>query len=150
MRVLQITMSPPTRNLWKEIWQLFVKSLKVSPERTFGEYRGEDHLGNKYYELGPDPRGGRSRASRWYESKTDDFLQELPVEWMAWLRRQRTDPPTKAEIERNMTVSEMKKRNVEKMEDREYKLKPKPHHDPNSPFPRYKEYENFPGEHEPR
>lgn len=106
-------------------WREFLKSFRIKPDRIFGELKGEDHLGNKYYEIGPDPQGGRSRPSRWFESLSpDDYNQEIPIEWAAWLRRQRNNPPTNEEIIRNMAIYRMKKENAMKKEE-EYKSTPK-------------------------
>lgn len=142
-------MPPPGRGLFRIIWNDFLKSLRVTPDRFIGEFRGEDHLGNKYYEIGPDPRSGRSRPSRWYESRTEDFLQELPIEWVAWLRRQRSEPPTQAEILRNMEAAKKRAENS-KMYTEMYKEKAessKPSPSTNSRFRKFDEYERFPGEH---
>lgn len=141
-------MPPPVRSLLKIIWNDFLKSLRVTPDRFIGEFRGEDHLGNKYYEIGPDPRGGRSRPSRWYESPTEDFLQELPVEWMAWLRRQRSEPPTKEEILRNIEAAKKRAQHskIYTETQKEKAESSKPSFGTNSRFRKFDEYERSPGE----
>ncbi|XP_033738131.1 NADH dehydrogenase [ubiquinone] 1 alpha subcomplex assembly factor 2-like [Pecten maximus] len=71
------------------------------PKSTF---KGEDHLGNKYYERIADEKrkwkGYRFVKPYDGQSKANSEL-EIPTEWNAWLRNSRDNPPTIKEIERN-------------------------------------------------
>lgn len=138
------------RNLFTTIWNSFLQSFKVKPTRILGEFKGEDYLGNKYYELPPDPRGGRSRSSRWFESVSGELDQELPPEWMAWLRRRREIPPSKEEIIQNLAISRLKKHNAYKSVEREREKfsSSSAQSKYRSLYPDYgNEYEKFPGQH---
>lgn len=135
------------RNLFKVLWDNFLRSFKVKPQRMLGEFKGEDYLGNQYYELEADPRGGRSRASRWFESTKEDLDHELPPEWIAWLRRRRDHPPTTEEIIRNLATSKMKKsRALENHGDVETSSG-RSSSSAHSSYPNYSgAYEQFPGQ----
>ncbi|XP_065203674.1 NADH dehydrogenase [ubiquinone] 1 alpha subcomplex assembly factor 2 [Planococcus citri] len=136
------------RNLLATVWNSFVKSFKVQPQRLLGEFKGEDYLGNKYYELPPDPRGGRSRSSRWFESESGDLDQQLPPEWTAWLRRRREDAPTDEEIIRNLATARLKTRNASKNVGSKSEKSSSTRSAYPSSFPDYgDEYEKFPGQH---
>jgi len=78
---------------------------------------GTDVLGNKYYEIPPDPSRGKRRASRWFEPVIkENFEQDLPAEWQSWLRGRRETPPTVEEIAENTRIMLMKKENAAKLE----------------------------------
>lgn len=111
---------PPVaqRNLFKNIWEHFKNSLKKDPTECLGTLKGEDHFGNKYFELEADPQGGRRYPTRWYESNVDVRNVKIPPEWQGWLRRTRNEPPKMEEIIRNMATARMKKENAEKVKDR--------------------------------
>ena len=64
---------------------------------------GRDDAGNVYHaEPFTDELTGETKEKRWVDPKgvTDPFEYDetkLPVEWLAWLRRTRGDPPTPEE-----------------------------------------------------
>ncbi|OWF38126.1 Mimitin, mitochondrial [Mizuhopecten yessoensis] len=79
--------------------------------------KGEDHLGNKYYERLADER--RNRKGWRYvkpfhrQTKVDSEL-EIPTEWNAWLRHSRKTPPSLQEIEHNyMSMMKTRQRALE-------------------------------------
>lgn len=72
------------------IFQNFLKSLR--PRQRIGNLMGEDYLGNKYYEIPPQPQIGKRRAERWFEPSGNmdkNFDNELTAEWESWLRHRR-------------------------------------------------------------
>lgn len=102
---------PPARNLLLNILKNFVNSLK--PRRLWGDLKGVDHFGNKYYEVPINEYSRRSRPERYFEPPVGaDFDQEMSAEWESWLRYRRRDPPSDEEIARNLAIMEMKKKNA--------------------------------------
>ncbi|XP_071453750.1 NADH dehydrogenase [ubiquinone] 1 alpha subcomplex assembly factor 2 isoform X2 [Hetaerina americana] len=102
--------------------------------------------------MSEDPRQGKRKPSRWFEPlEKEAFDQELPAEWEAWLRGRRQDAPTVEELEKNLEIMKMKKKNallieqeqaVAKGDTKEVeKLSP-----PTTEFPKYEEYEKYPGQ----
>ncbi|KAF9355314.1 hypothetical protein BGX26_006710 [Mortierella sp. AD094] len=95
----------------------FALSLKAMAPGGGRRLAGKDFDGNLYFEK-PDPNGGR------YPRRTvelaDPQLSEanyddanISVQWQAWLRNTRKDPPTPAEIQRDearkqLTISRAK------------------------------------------
>ncbi|XP_076346476.1 NADH dehydrogenase [ubiquinone] 1 alpha subcomplex assembly factor 2 isoform X5 [Tachypleus tridentatus] len=80
------------RSILRMIIKNFIESL--TPKKRRGDFVGTDNLGNKYYEIPADPCKGKRYPVRWYETKvSDDWEQEIPIEWEAWLRGRRTSPP---------------------------------------------------------
>ncbi|XP_072172957.1 NADH dehydrogenase [ubiquinone] 1 alpha subcomplex assembly factor 2-like [Diadema setosum] len=64
---------------------------------------GVDKLGNKYYEIPSTTNalGEEMKARRSVESSVSHFEYEagmVPIEWEAWVRGKRIDPPTEEEI----------------------------------------------------
>lgn len=73
----------PTRRLWSIVLKNFIDSFK--PRQLNGTLKGTDYMGNKYYEV--PKSSNKQRTSRWFEPpEKDNFLQEVPAEWEAWLR----------------------------------------------------------------
>ncbi|KAH9500355.1 hypothetical protein Btru_071582 [Bulinus truncatus] len=124
------------------------------------KFVGIDKFGNKYFEKEGD-NSHNLRASRYIKQndETDWDIPEIPVEWEAWLRGKRKDPPTTEEIERNYIKMIQTKRRAEEL-DRKYSQKKnsvvsstskdiaqdiEPSQQQN-PFPQYEEYEFSPGE----
>lgn len=147
---------PEQKRLVMIMWETFKQSLRRTPRTAqFGEYKGEDYMGNKYYELSARPDVGRRKPSRWFESKNKDLMQEIPIEWESWLRNRRDNVPTNEEIIRNRAISEMKKKNDEKSKNKK--------HDSGTPhtsgerdfgtqhsgirYPRREDLEIYPGQH---
>ncbi len=128
--------------MFLRVWEEFRKSFKVKLPSHLGELKGQDYLGNKYFEIKADPAGGRRNPSRWFESKNeDDLTQDVPPEWMSWLRRQRTDPPTEEEIARNIALAQKKQENAAQKE-REYVKNSVPNDSKSSgnPFSRHSQH----------
>jgi NADH:ubiquinone oxidoreductase subunit len=72
------------------MFQNFWNSLR--PRQLKGTYVGEDYLGNKYYEIPPQPHLGKNRPTRWFEAEggeMENLDKELTAEWEAWLRGRR-------------------------------------------------------------
>lgn len=102
---------PPARNLIKIIFQNFINSLK--PRQFVGTLKGTDYYGNRYYEILPNPSIGKRKGNRWFVPvEKENFEQELPAEWEAWLRGRRKEPPAEEELMKNLAIMEMKKKNA--------------------------------------
>jgi hypothetical protein len=85
-----IVMAREGRPLIRIIIQNFLNSFK--PRQIRGDLKGEDYLGNKYYEIPADPSRGKRKPSRWFEppgKPEDDHGHELTAEWESWLRGRR-------------------------------------------------------------
>ena len=86
------------------IWNNFARSLGArKPVRTIV---GKDDFGNVYYVLEPNPDGpvqtrNLGSNSRGYLPGPQASINDLPVEWEAWLRHRRQSPPTTDEIATN-------------------------------------------------
>ncbi|KAK3925693.1 NADH dehydrogenase [ubiquinone] 1 alpha subcomplex assembly factor 2 [Frankliniella fusca] len=142
-------MARPPRRIWYQAFQNFLNSFK--PRQSKAELKGEDRLGNKYYETIPTAISNRVKPHRYYlpYSGEEDFHQELPAEWEAWLRGRRKLPPTPEEIAKNYAIMLQTKENAKKLaaEGKETKLLDTPA----SPrgyesYPKYgADYEDVPG-----
>lgn len=128
-------MSKDGRPIFKEVWRQFIRSLTPKVSRQFV---GKDVNGIKYYE----DFGGRGTAgknSRRYYVSPEDMIPELPAEWESWLRHRRKEPPTPEEIQRNMEIALMKKKNAAALEEKYQTDKPqiKPPASGYESFPKY-------------
>lgn len=55
--------------------------------------------------------------ARWFDPAVkDDFQQEIPAEWEAWLRYRRAQPPTEDEIKSSYALMMLKKKNAQALE----------------------------------
>lgn len=82
--------------LFRMIFKEFLKS--ITPKIPKKLHVGTDYMGTKYYEV-ITPDSIRRKSNRYFTPKDkDNFEQELPAEWEAWLRNRRKDPPTEAEV----------------------------------------------------
>lgn len=101
------------RGVFKMIWNSFISSLK--PRYARRKLMGQDYYGTKYYE--EEIRySARKRPPRYFiPVNKEDFEQELPAEWEAWLRYRRKDPPTREEIDANYQLAMTKKENARKL-----------------------------------
>ncbi|XP_028313017.1 NADH dehydrogenase [ubiquinone] 1 alpha subcomplex assembly factor 2 [Gouania willdenowi] len=96
--------------------------------RTFGvvrEHVGTDHLGNKYYFI-PQQKtwtGRLLRAKRTVEAATTsecEYMEgSIPIEWEAWIRGRRKEPPTIEELLKNESYREQIKVKAKEVEERE-------------------------------
>lgn len=133
---------PPPRRVYLAILINLINSLK--PRQFRGNHKGTDYFGNKYFEIPANPAGGKRRASRWFEPPDkENFEQEMPAEWEAWLRGRRQEPPSEEEVMRNLAIMEMKKRNAVAVDAKG--SKPKPLAKGMESFPKRPEYEIVPG-----
>jgi len=100
------------RGIFKLIWKNFIASFIPRARRNL---IGEDYYGTKYYE--EQPRSSNpNRSLRYFEPiNKENFEQELPAEWEAWLRHRRREPPTQEEIESNYKLAITKKQNAIKL-----------------------------------
>lgn len=133
---------PPPRRVFLAIFKNFINSLK--PRQFRGNLKGTDYFGNKYFEIPANPSTGKRRDSRWFEPpEKDNFEQEMPAEWEAWLRGRRREPPTDEEVMNNLAIMEMKKRNAIVVDAKG--SKPVPLTKGMETFPKRPEYEIAPG-----
>lgn len=109
-------MARPPRNLLRQAFRSFLDSFK--PRISKPELMGEDRLGNQYFEAKPTSTSNRVKPHRYYlpASGEEDFHQELPSEWEAWLRGRRKLPPSPQELDKNYAIMLMKKENAKKLE----------------------------------
>lgn len=109
-------MARPTRSIWGKAFRNFIDSFK--PRSTTAELMGEDRLGNKYYEAKVTTSSHRTKPHRYYapHSGEEDFMQELPAEWEAWLRGRRKVPPSPEELAKNYEIMMLKKENAKQLE----------------------------------
>lgn len=139
---------PPTRNILGIIFKNFINSFK--PRQIRGTFVGTDYFGNKYYEIPANPSIGKRKASRWFDPpEAENFEQERPAEWDAWLRGRRTQPPEESEVLKNLAIMQMKKENAAKLEakyakESDTKMLGIERRGPDS-FPKYDEFEIQPG-----
>ncbi|KYN32683.1 hypothetical protein ALC56_12962 [Trachymyrmex septentrionalis] len=101
------------RGVLKIIWNSIVSSLK--PRFARRKLIGEDYFGTKYYQE-DILSSSRKRPPRYFVPvNKENFEQELPAEWEAWLRYRRKEPPTREEIEANYQLAITKKENAAKL-----------------------------------
>ncbi|KAI4497410.1 hypothetical protein M0802_007421 [Mischocyttarus mexicanus] len=137
-------MSGRQRGIFQMIFRDFLASIKPTFNRP--KLMGEDFYGTKYYEKALDKTSKKKLPSRYFESINDNFEQEIPAEWEAWLRFRRKEPPTNEEVEANYKISMIKKMNAAKIEaaNKELKALNEPEIPVEKPgyksFPVYEEY----------
>lgn len=143
-------MAQQGRSILAMIFRNFIQSLK--PRRFQGDLVGTDYFGNKYYEIPANPQIGKRKPSRWFEPKSklqEDFDQELPAEWEAWLRGRRKTPPEEEEVLKNLALMKQKKENAKEIAMRETSVKSENLLQKEikgmESFPKYEEYEIMPG-----
>ncbi|XP_022657645.1 NADH dehydrogenase [ubiquinone] 1 alpha subcomplex assembly factor 2-like [Varroa jacobsoni] len=130
------------RDILKRLVMNFVNSLRRPPRPKLC---GEDRFGNKYYEFKP-AEGSNLRQKRWFVPLNETrFDQEIPVEWEAWLRYRRSEPPMPEEIEANRIVQQQTIKNAKKLSGQR-KLTSDLQKNPFSDFPDISEYEKQPGQ----
>uniref|UniRef100_UPI0025ADD796 NADH dehydrogenase [ubiquinone] 1 alpha subcomplex assembly factor 2 isoform X1 n=1 Tax=Doryrhamphus excisus TaxID=161450 RepID=UPI0025ADD796 len=102
--------------------------------RTFGlvrEHVGTDHLGNKYYFF-PEQKtwtGRRVRAKRMVEASNPTEYEymggSIPIEWDAWIRGRRKEPPSVEELADNEAYRRQIKLKAKECEEKDAYLKAK-------------------------
>lgn len=117
----------------------------MKPRQLWGNYKGTDYFGNKYYEIPASET--RRRGSRYFvPPDKENFEQERPAEWESWLRGRRKDPPTEEELARNLAIMQMKKENAKLIDAKGGTPTPLPKG--METFPKRPEYESVPGKRE--
>lgn len=138
-------MSGKERGVLRLVWKHFIAS--ITPNLKRPNLMGEDYYGTKYYEM-PYKTDTFKRPSRYFVPvNKDDYEQEIPAEWEAWLRNRRKDPPTEKELEESYKLAMMKKQNAEKLKAMYSAAKIEAPKLPTvkkgyESFPKYEEYEN--------
>lgn len=104
--------------------------------RTFGvlrEHVGTDHLGNKYYFI-PEQKtwtGRVVRAKRVVEpvnpSEYEYVEGSIPIEWDAWIRGRRKEPPSMEELMKNISYREQIILKAQEVEVRDLALQAEEH-----------------------
>lgn len=144
------------RGVLKILWNSIISSMK--PRFARRKLMGEDYYGTKYYE--EEIRySSRKRPPRYFVPiNKDDFTQELPAEWEAWLRYRRKEVPTQEEVEANYQLAITKKQNaiiLEKKYSKNEMIKELPVSSTSQPttpgnFPVYEEYKNYGSDYKPK
>ncbi|XP_046823792.1 NADH dehydrogenase [ubiquinone] 1 alpha subcomplex assembly factor 2 [Vespa crabro] len=107
-------MSGRQRGLFRMIFRDFLASIRPNISRP--KLMGEDYFGTKYYEVPISSTSTKKKPARYFKAINNDFEQEIPAEWEAWLRYRRKEPPTFIEIETNYKMQIIKKMNAAKLE----------------------------------
>ncbi|XP_011686671.1 PREDICTED: mimitin, mitochondrial [Wasmannia auropunctata] len=144
------------RGVMQILWKTFLSAMK--PRFARRKLMGEDYYGTRYYE--EEIRySARKRPPRYFVPvNKDDFEQELPAEWEAWLRYRRKEPPTREEVEANYQVAQAKKENAAKLtagsrsESGDAKSLPAPSASQTTSgnFPIYEDYKEFGSGYKPK
>lgn len=99
------------RGLVRQVWKTFIASLM--PRTARRKLVGEDYYGTKYYQ---DPEANGVRGRSFVPVNKDNFQQELPAEWEAWLRYRRQQPPSDEECKANYNAMIEKKKNAAELD----------------------------------
>ncbi|XP_053211071.1 NADH dehydrogenase [ubiquinone] 1 alpha subcomplex assembly factor 2-like [Panonychus citri] len=138
--------------LFSIIWQQLTKIIKYQPTKE--KIVGKDIYGNIFYEN--DKVNFRGQLSRYHcPPGNSDILNKISPEWDAWLRYRRKDPPSEAEVLKNLKISEMKKMNADNKQkeqlNKKYSFMGKSSgenivtNEFNESFPKHKGMETVPG-----
>ncbi|XP_060927800.1 NADH dehydrogenase [ubiquinone] 1 alpha subcomplex assembly factor 2 [Limanda limanda] len=102
--------------------------------RTFGiarEHVGTDHLGNRYYFV-PEQKtwtGRLVRAKRMVEAANPteyEYIEgSIPMEWDAWIRGRRKEPPSVEELVKNESYRTQIKLKAKEVEEKDLALQAK-------------------------
>lgn len=85
------------RGLFRIIFRDFIRSL--TPKSIKHTCIGTDYNGTKYFEITQEIKSQHKKPNRYFVPvNKDDFEQEMPAEWEAWLRGRRKLPPTEEEV----------------------------------------------------
>ncbi|KAL7305294.1 hypothetical protein TKK_0002427 [Trichogramma kaykai] len=150
-------MAGKERRLMHIIFKHFFRS--ITPKIPKHNLVGEDYMGTKYYEVTNLKESIHKKSNRYFVPKEkNNFEQDLPAEWEAWLRKRRTDPPTEAEVMENYEMILTKRQNAAELEITYQKEEGLQSHDPNAKpldqhasinFPTYDEYKQFGRDYKP-
>uniref|UniRef100_G1KI90 NADH:ubiquinone oxidoreductase complex assembly factor 2 n=1 Tax=Anolis carolinensis TaxID=28377 RepID=G1KI90_ANOCA len=112
------------------VWRL-LRSAWLRASGPAKEYVGSDPFGNQYYRIPKhetwagqmikERRFVEAAGVKEYEYQTGD----IPVEWEAWIRKKRNDPPTIEEILKAQKYQEEMKRRIEDVYEKERLLQAK-------------------------
>lgn len=79
------------------IFKEFVRS--ITPKSIKHKCVGIDYNGTKYFEITQEIKSIHKKPNRYFiPVNKEDFEQEMPAEWEAWLRGRRKLPPTENEV----------------------------------------------------
>uniref|UniRef100_A0A0L8GSN0 NADH dehydrogenase [ubiquinone] 1 alpha subcomplex subunit 12 n=2 Tax=Octopus bimaculoides TaxID=37653 RepID=A0A0L8GSN0_OCTBM len=132
----------------KWMWGLFKNSLYSVKQQQ--RIIGKDHFGNVYYEKEANP-SRNLRGARWVEPADGDQMTppDMPIEWEAWIRGKRQNPPTEEEIQRNYAKMMRTIQRAKELDQKYASASPKSEEKVLSQtprkFPEYPEYEIIPG-----
>ncbi|GAB1599477.1 NADH dehydrogenase [ubiquinone] 1 alpha subcomplex assembly factor 2-like isoform X1 [Argonauta hians] len=131
------------------LWGLFKNSMYSLKQDT--RVIGKDHFGNTYYEKDAMP-SRNLKGARWVEREDGDQMTapDVPVEWEAWIRGKRKDPPTVEEIQKNHAFKMRTIQRAKELEQKYSKTSTKlgvnnDLQETIGTFPKYPEYEIMPG-----
>ncbi|XP_029640994.2 NADH dehydrogenase [ubiquinone] 1 alpha subcomplex assembly factor 2 isoform X1 [Octopus sinensis] len=133
----------------KWLWGLFKNSLYSVRQQK--RIIGNDYFGNVYYEKEANP-SRNLKGARWVERADGDQMTppDMPVEWEAWIRGKRQNPPTEEEIQRNYAKMMKTIHRAKELEQKYASASPKFEENvlprTRREFPEYPEYEIIPGE----
>ncbi|XP_020639316.2 NADH dehydrogenase [ubiquinone] 1 alpha subcomplex assembly factor 2 isoform X1 [Pogona vitticeps] len=116
--------------LWRllRLWKVRL----LGPEK---QYVGSDPFGNKYYRIAKhEALGGQIiQERRFMEAggiKEHEYeVGSIPVEWEAWMRKKRKDPPTVEEILKNENYKEEIKERIQEIYEKDRLLQAKEYED---------------------
>ncbi|XP_011304721.1 mimitin, mitochondrial [Fopius arisanus] len=131
------------RRIVVEIFRNFIASFKPRMSRI--KLVGEDYHGTKYYE---DPEAKARKGRSFIPKDEENFEQEIPAEWEAWLRYRRHQPPTQEEVQANYEMMMMKKKNAAALEkhyaeEKGVSVDPPREKTGFESFPSYEEYKEY-------
>ncbi|XP_063988481.1 NADH dehydrogenase [ubiquinone] 1 alpha subcomplex assembly factor 2 [Diachasmimorpha longicaudata] len=134
---------PEERRLFLQVLRNFIASFK--PRLSRRKLVGKDYNGTKYYE---DPEAKGTKGRSFIPREAENFEQELPAEWEAWLRYRRRQPPSEEEVNKNYELMLLKKKNaaaLEKLyaEEKGISLETPKEKTGFESFPTYDEYKDF-------
>ncbi|NWJ01139.1 NDUF2 factor, partial [Crypturellus undulatus] len=111
-------------------WQA-LRALRLRLLGPTKEFVGTDQFGNKYYRVPKhESRAGQMIPERRFVEAVNQqhYLYEMgdfPVEWEAWIRKKRNDPPTIEEILRNESYREEMKQKIKDVAEKDKLLQAK-------------------------
>ena len=143
-------MAVKERGLFRIIFKAFFDSL--TPNNRKPVLMGVDYLGTKYYEV-PKIKSIHNKINRYFVPIVkENFEQEIPAEWEAWLRNRRKEPPTEEEVNKNYDMILTKRQKAAEIEEKfaekgDIKIVPPdqklPDQHASLNYPVYEEYKQF-------
>ncbi|NXW17303.1 NDUF2 factor, partial [Circaetus pectoralis] len=106
-------------------WQA-LRALRLRLLGPTKELVGTDQFGNKYYRV---PKHETRAERRFVEAINRQAYQyemgDFPIEWEAWIRKKRNDPPTIEEILKNENYREEMKQKIKDVSEKDKLLQAK-------------------------